>query len=120
MEYQQTVTIKEYKGWLVLTLLNNGPKIKGVGTGILFSNFNKWDLYISDKALSIITDNLNKNLDKKEPVLEIIAMDRLWWASKQGIIIPPNEIYHIYTIPLFTKCDNEVDEKIKITIDKTC
>jgi hypothetical protein len=116
-EYRHTVEIKEYKRWLIVTVLDYGFKIKEVGTGLLFSNFNRLDLKISDEAIAIIRDNLNANLEKKEPVLEIIATDRIWWASRQGIIIPPNEIYHIYTMPLFTKCENAVDEKIKTIID---
>jgi hypothetical protein len=116
-EYRHTVEIKEYKRWLIVTVLDYGFKIREVGTGLLFSNFNRLDLKISDEAMAIIRDNLNANLEKKEPVLEIIATDRIWWASRQGIIIPPGEIYHIYTMPLFTKCENAVDEKIKTIID---
>lgn len=113
MEYKHTLEIKEYNGWLILTLLNKGPKIKSVGTGLLFSDFNKLDLLISLEALNIIKDNLAKNFDKKDPVLEIIGIDRIWWASNKGIIIPPNEIYHIYTIPMHTIVDNIVDNNIK-------
>lgn len=112
MAYQHTLEIKAYNKWLILTILTSGPKLKQIGTGLLFSDFNKFDLQISDEALVIIKDNLNLNFDKTEPVLEIISKDRIWWASRQGIIIPPNEIYHIHTIPLHTICNNVIDEKI--------
>jgi len=116
-EYKHSVEINAYKKWLIITVLDYGIKIKNIGTGLLFSGFNKFDLHISDDALVILKDNLNLNIEKKDPVLEIIAMDRMWWASSQGIIIPPHEYFHIYTIPQFTKCDNTVDEEIKKIID---
>lgn len=112
-----TVEIKEYNKWLIVTVLDYGPKIKTLGIGTLFSDFNKNDLHISLNALNIIKDNLNQNIDKKDPVLEIISFNRIWWESDKGIIIPPNEIFHIYTIPLHTICNNDIDEKIKNIID---
>lgn len=113
-----SVEIKAYNRWLIVTVIQYGVKIKSVGTGLLFSDFNRNDLQISDEAMSILKDNINMNIDKKDPVLEIIAMDRIWWASTQGIIIPPNEHFHIYTIPHHTMCKNDVDEQIKKAIDE--
>jgi hypothetical protein len=114
---KHTIEIKAYKKWLIITVLNYGIKLKSIGTGLLFADFNRHDLKISDEAVAILKDNLNTNFEKKDPVLEIISTDRMWWASKRGIIIPPNEIYHIHTIPLYTTCDNVVDEEIKKNID---
>jgi len=117
MTYKHTVEIKEYNKWLIITILNYNIKIKNVGVGLLFSDFNRNDLHISSEALSVLKDNLNVNIQHKDPVLEIISMDRMWWASNQGIIIPPNEYFHIYTIPNHTLCKNDIDEKIKNIID---
>lgn len=119
MTYQHTLEIKTYKKWLIITVLQTGPKLKTIGVGTLFSDFNKWDLQISEEALAIITDNLNCNFDKVEPVLEIISTDRIWWASNRGILIPPNEVYHVHTIPLHTTCNNTIDEKLINIIDTT-
>lgn len=117
MIYKHAVEITEYNKWLIITVRNFGPKIKLVGTGLLFSDFNRNDLFISNDAITIIKDNLNLNTDKKDPVMEIIATNRIWWASTQGLLIPPDEYFHIYTIPLHTTCKNNVDEKIKNSID---
>ena len=115
---KHSVEIKAYNRWLIVTVIQNGLKLKSVGTGLLFSDFNRYDLHISDEAMAILKDNIMLNIDKKDPVLEIIAMDRIWWASQQGIIIPPNEHFHVYTIPHHTICKNDVDEKIKNVIDE--
>jgi len=113
-----SVEIKTHNKWLIITVLQYGTKLKSIGTGILFSGFNRLDLHISEDALDIIRDNINQNIEKKDPVMEIIATDRMWWASSQGIIIPPNEYFHIYTIPLHTTCNNTVDDEIKKIIDQ--
>lgn len=114
-----SVEIKAYKKWLIITVIKFGPKIKSVGTGLLFSDFNKLDLQISEDAMIILKDNLNLNLAKPDPVLEIMGTNRIWWASNQSIIIPPNEYFHIYTIPRHTVCpNNDIDEKIKKIIDE--
>jgi len=112
-----SVEIKAYKKWLIITVVKPGPKIKTIGTGLLFSDFNKLDLLISDEALAILKDNLNLNLSKPDPVLEIIGTNRIWWASNQNIIIPPNEYFHIYTIPRYTPGPNNIDDNIKNIID---
>lgn len=118
MTHRHSVEIKTYNKWLIITVLQYGTKLKSIGTGLLFSDFNRLDLQISEDALNIIRDNLNQNIEKKDPVMEIIAIDRIWWASPQGIIIPPNEYFHIYTIPVHTVCDNAVDDAIKKIIDE--
>lgn len=115
--YKHTLEIKEYKKWLIITVLEYGAKIRNLGTGTLFFNFNRNDLQISLDAYGILKDNIKKNMDQKDPVMEIISYDRIWWASDKGIIIPPNEIFHIFTIPMHTTCNNDVDEKIKKIID---
>lgn len=121
MAYKHSLEINEYRGWLIITVTGMGAtgfaKMKPVGIGTLFSNFNKLDVRISKNALSIITENLTKNKEQRDPVLEIIAKDRIWWASTQGIIIPPKEIFNIYEIPLHTECENVVDQKVRDAID---
>jgi hypothetical protein len=118
MEYKGTLRITTYKGYLILTLMDRGPKTKHVGIGTMLSDFNQRDVLISKKALEIIESNMSVNLDRPEPVLEVIAADRMWWSSTNGIIIPPNEIYHVYAIPHHTLCDNVIDFKLKDVLDK--
>jgi len=109
--YKHTIEIKEFNNWLIIKVLDYGPKIKYIGTGLLFSDFNKNDLLISQEALNILSNNLGK-INNEIPVLEIINFDKIFWQSDKGIIIPPNEIIHVYTIPYFTLCNNNIDDKI--------
>ena len=111
------VEIKEYNKWLIIKVINKSIKLKHIGTGILFSGFNQFDLKISNEALVIIKDNIKKNLSVENPVLEIITKDKIWWASNTGIIIPPNEIFHIFEIPNHLICENNIDDELKKTID---
>ena len=39
MKYSHTLEIKEYKGWLILTVLEYGVKLKSVGIGSFLSVF---------------------------------------------------------------------------------
>lgn len=117
MEYKGTLKITAHKGYLILTLMNKGPKVKAFGVGTMLSNFNDADVYISEEALVILKNNVMQNMQLKDPVLEIIAKDRLWWSSTTGIIIPPGELLHLYVLPHHTMCANEVDHKLKELID---
>lgn len=107
-----TLEIKSYNDWLILKLIPT-PKIKYIGIGTMLSDFNKFDVLISDEALKILKNNLNKDLDKTDPALEILSEEKIWWASTSGILIKPNELIHIYTIPYHTYVNNDVDEELK-------
>ncbi len=112
-----TLEILEYNNWIIIKLNKYTPKLRNIGEGLILSDFNKFDVKISPEALSILNKNINKNIDKENPVLEIISNDRIAWLSKTGIIIPPNEIFHIFDIPYHTECENIVDEEVKKTIN---
>jgi hypothetical protein len=118
MEYQGTLRITTYKKYIILTLLDRGPKVKPVGSGTLLSDFNESDVLISAEALDVLKDNVMRNLQEPEPTLEIIAKDKLWWVGQTGLIIPPGEIIHIHVMPYHTICENLVDSKLKEFIDK--
>lgn len=111
------VEIKEYNKWLIVKVINKSIKIKHIGTGILFSDFTQFDLKISEEALGILKNNLKNNLLTNNPVLEIITKDKMWWSSNTGIIIPPNEIFHIFELPYHTLCNNIIDNELKKIID---
>lgn len=115
-----SLEIKTYEGYLILKV-NKTPKIKFIGLGSLLADFNRFDVKISDEALNILKDslnNLNINLQKENPSLEILSETRIWWPSNQGIIIPPNELMHIYAIPVHTTISNDIDEQLKNIIKK--
>lgn len=113
-----TAEILEYNNWLIIKLINS-PKLKIVGVGTLLSNINSKDLKISISALNILKANLNVNLNKENPALEILSETSIWWASiNNGIIIPPNELLHVYTIPTHSICENKIDDDIKMFINK--
>jgi len=117
--YNKLLKIIEYKGYLIISYLDiNSPKISLVGTGTLISGFNSNDILISNEALKLLKNNLKINKLINDPVLEIISKDRLWVNMIGNIIIPPNEIINTYTIPYHTICENTIDEKIKIELDK--
>lgn len=110
-----SIEIKEYNGWLLISIIHLSPKIKFVGIGTMLSDFNINDLLISKEALSILSKNIGNS--HVEPALEIIRKDCIWWASKKGILIPPNELLNVYNIPHHTICDNIIDIEIKKHID---
>lgn len=107
-----TLEIKSYEGWLIIKVINT-PKLKNIGLGSMLSDFNKFDVKISDDALSIIKSKLNTDMDLNNPALEILSETKIWWASSNGLLIPPNELIHIYNIPIHTYCSNDIDEELK-------
>lgn len=92
--------------------------MKSVGTGTLLSGFNMNDVHISQPALDILKSYIGFKQDK-EPVVEILSPSSIWFASFRGIIIPPNEILHVYELPYHTLIDNNVDEHLKKIIEKS-
>jgi len=112
MKNIHVIEIREYNNYLIITLIDNKtPKLQYVGAGLMLQKFNDNDVKISPQALNLLIKNLgNKHID---PALEIISRDKIWWASKNGIIIPPNELINVFVIPYHTVCDNDIDEKIK-------
>lgn len=118
MKYADSFTLKitEYKSYLILTC-NETPKLKKIGLGVLLNATLNSDIEISPEAYLILTQNVKKNLNKSQPVLEIINSKKIWWYSNSNLIIPPNEILHIHQLPIYTSCINSVDEKIKQAID---
>ncbi len=110
MKYQHTLEIKSYNDWLILTLVNNGPKVKQIGIGTMVSGFNENDILISPEALLLLKKNIGNT--HKDPAFEIISKDNIWWASYRGIIIPPNELLNVFFIPHHKTCDNTLDEEI--------
>ena len=119
MEYRKTLEIVEFNGYLIIKLLDNGPKIKIVGNGTMISNFNNLDVSISLEAILILQKNLLIDINKPDPALEIISKDKIWWSAlNKGIIIQPNELIHIHCIPFYTVCENIVDDKLKNILNK--
>jgi hypothetical protein len=114
---QESIVIKEYKNYLVLTAYKT-PKIKIVGSGSLLSFFNKKDVKISKDALSILKKYQQEN-NNDIISLQIIGKTNIWWNSHYGIIIPPNDkSTKIKTIPVHTLIDdNTIDDEIKKVID---
>lgn len=106
------IEIREYNDYLIITLIDDQtPKLKYTGSGLMIQNFNQNDIKISPQALNILIKNLGNT--HQDPALEIISKDKIWWAGKKGIIIPPNELINVFVIPYNTMCDNDIDEKIK-------
>lgn len=115
--YKATVKITAYKNYLILTLLNKGPKIRSIGVGTQFVGFHDKDLLISSEALNILREKaLNEKRD--DPALEIISKFNIFWKSDAGIIIPNDEAINVYALPNHTICDNDIDEKVKQAIDQ--
>lgn len=106
------IEIKEYNNYLIVTLIDKKtPKMKFVGAGVMLTNFNGNDIKISPQALNILIKNIGNTY--ADPAFEIISKDKLWWAGKNGIIIPPDELINVFILPHHTVCDNEIDEKLK-------
>lgn len=116
--FMHSIEIKEYNKYLIIKLVKRTPKIRSVGTGTALVNFNKYDLCISKEAAAILQQNIATFNNTQNPVLEIMSSSSLWYMGQQGLIIPPDEIFHIYEMPQYTECDNEVDEVLKNTINK--
>jgi hypothetical protein len=119
--FMHTIEIKEYNKFLIIKLVKQTPKLRPVGAGMALINFNKNDLFISESAADILRtytllQNSTNTLD--QPVLEIMSDSSLWYMGTQGLIIPPGEIIHVYAMPHFTVCDNDIDEVLKNTLDK--
>lgn len=106
------IEIREYNNYLIITVIDpKTPKLQYLGSGLLLSGFNEKDVKISPQALNILIRNLKNT--HTDPALEIISKDKIWWASKRGIIIPPDELINVFIIPYHTVCDNIVDETLK-------
>lgn len=113
----QSIIIKEYKGYLVLTKYNT-PKIKITTHGSLLTFFNKKDVHISNDALKVLKSKLNNKNTDNIYALEI-KNNSIYWASHEGIIIPPSQPVDITKIPVHTLIDdNTIDIEIKKAIDK--
>ena len=111
-----TLQITTYNKWLILKV-NKTPKLRYIGNGSILSDFNSNDIQISKEALEILNKNLLLNIDQKNPAFEILTKNRIWWPSQSGIIIPPNELIHVFAIPYHTICENVVDEELKKMIN---
>ena len=106
------IEIREYNNYLIITLIDDKtPKLQYVGSGLMLNSFNQNDIKISPQALNILIKNLGNKYP--DPALEIISKDKMWWASKKSIIIPPDELINVFVIPYHITCDNDIDEKIK-------
>ena len=117
MTYQHSLEIKSHNDWLILTLVHKGPKVKQIGIGTMVSGFNENDILISPEALLLLKQNIG-NIHK-DPAFEIISNDSIWWASYMGIIIPPNELLNVFSIPYHKLCDNSLDDEILNKIKNT-
>jgi len=116
--FMHTLEIKEYNQFLIIKVVKRTPKLRSVGTGTALINFNKYDLHISKQAANILQSQVAVFDNSQNPVLEIMSSSSLWYMGTQGLIIPPGEIFHIYEMPQYIECDNEVDEILKNTINK--
>lgn len=116
--FMHTLEIKEYNRYLVIKVAKRTPKLRSVGTGTALINFNKYDIQISREAADILKSNIATFDNTDTPVLEIMSSSSLWYLGTQGLIIPPGEIFHIYEMPEYTECDNEIDVVLKNTINK--
>lgn len=118
MSYKGTLKITIHNKHLIITPLDEGPKMKKFGNGTMVSNFGAMDLMISKEALSVLESKLlSDDIAKQDPALEIITKDKIWFSGKTALIIPEDETIHVFTIPYHTLCENEVDEKIKEFLD---
>lgn len=115
--FMHTLEIKEYNKFLIIKLVNKTPKLRPVGAGMALINFNKNDLFISESAAELLRTHVNTNTNE-QPVLEIMSDTSLWYMGNQGLIIPPNEVIHVYAMPQYLVCDNHIDEVLKNTLDK--
>lgn len=116
--YKPSIRICVYKGWLVLTLLQNGPKLRKVAAGTIIQSFFAKDVEMSPEAGVFLSDKL---LNKKEEGagIEFMSKSSIFWAmSEKGIIIPPSEPINVYQLPLHTVCNNTIDPQLQTNIDK--
>lgn len=112
------IEIREYNGYLLIKVNKiKTPKLNYIGTGTLFTGFNKEDLGISKEALHLLKTK-NDIKSNEEPVLEMIGENKLYFASNKSIIIPPNEIFKNYNIPKHTVIDNNIDDVLKEQLNK--
>lgn len=116
--FMHTLEIKEYNKFLIIKIVKITPKLRSVGAGTALINFNKNDIFISREAADILKSQVAVFNNEQSPVLEIMSSSSLWFMGNKGIIIPPEEIVHIYDMPLYTECDNVVDDMLKNTIQK--
>lgn len=117
--FMHSLEIKEYNKYLIIKLVNNTPKIHLVGAGTSLINFNKNDLRISKEAAALMQTKIAKFNNDIGPVFEIISSTNLWYFGYKGLIIPNDEVVHIYEMPLYTECDNEIDEVLKNTLNNS-
>lgn len=114
--FMHTLEIKEYNKFLIIKIVKKTPKLRIVGSGTALINFNKYDILISKEAADILKSHVAIFNNTNGPLLEIMSSSSLWFMGHKGIIIPPNEIIHVYEMPEYTECDNDVDNLLKNTI----
>lgn len=117
--FMHSLEIKEYKQYLIIKLVKRTPKINLVGAGTSLINFNKNDLHISKEAAELLKSKVAQFNNELGPVMEIMSSSNLWYTGYKGLIIPPNEVVHIYEMPVYTECDNEIDEVLKNTLNNS-
>lgn len=116
--YKPSVRICIYKDWLILTLLQVGPKIKSSPTGIVFSSFFAKDLEMSQDAADWLKQKMIQP-KHAEYGIEFMSKSSIFWAIKdRGIILPPTENVNVYQMPLYTLCNNDIDPYLQTEIDK--
>lgn len=115
---QESIVIKEYKGYLVLTAYST-PKIKIIGTGSALNLFSRKDVKISKNALEVLRKYSKQNNNSDVISLQVLSKTNIWWNSHHGIIIPPNDnSTKIKAIPNHILIDdNTVDSEVKKAID---
>ncbi len=103
-----SVRIDTFNNYLILTVLDDGPKIKYIGNGTILNINNKNDLLISKEALELIkTCSIKKN-----PSIEFIDLNKIYWFSDKGIISLIDDV-SVIELPLHTVVENEVTETLK-------
>ena len=111
-----TIQIKMYRNYFICTI-NTTPKLNYLGTGVVLTDFNMYDLEISQDVLDIFNSRL-KHINKDTPVLEVLSKNRIWINTKSNTIIDINESMNIIDIPYHTICSNDIDTTLKEQIDK--
>ena len=103
-----SVRIDTFNNYLILTVLDDGPKIKYIGNGTILNINNKNDLLISKDALELIkTCSIKEN-----PSIEFIDLNKIYWFSDKGIISLIDDV-SVIELPLHTVVENEVTETLK-------
>jgi hypothetical protein len=103
-----SVRIDTFNNYLILTILDNGPKIKYIGNGTLLNINSKNDLLISKEALELIkTCSIKEN-----PSIEFIDLYKIYWFSDKGIISLIDDV-SVIELPLHTIVENNVTETLK-------